>query len=77
MAFTHPACLVIILIFFASGKKMWLEDVETTQIWVSGGEVILRREGEEFSYRLANEPGEWIHGLPEGLVWADAQALFF
>lgn len=55
---------------------MWMEDVMTAQTWINGGEVIIKREGEEFSFRLANEPGDWIPGLPEGMVWADAEALF-
>ncbi len=48
----------------------------TAQIWINGGEVIIKREGEEFSFRLANESGEWIPGLPDGMIWADAEALF-
>ena len=72
---TPGSVLSVITIIFREGL-MWLEDIDTVQTWVGGGEVILKREGEDFSFRLANEPGDWIPGLPDGLVWADAQALF-
>ena len=55
---------------------MWIENEETIQTWVNGGEVILKKVDREYSFRLANEPGDWMTGLPEGIVWADAQALF-
>jgi len=55
---------------------MWVEDTETVQTWVNGGEVILKKFGREYAFRLANEMGNWIDGLPDGMVWADAQALF-
>jgi len=55
---------------------MWLEEEETIQTWINGGEIILKKTNRDFAYRLANEPGDWIPGLPDGMVWADAQALF-
>ena len=55
---------------------MWIEDEEIIQTWVNGGEVILKKVDREYSFRLANEPGDWMTGLPEDMVWADAQALF-
>lgn len=59
-----------------SEAAMWLEDEETIQTWVNGGEVILKKIDREYAYRLANEAGDWIDGLPDGMVWADAQTLF-
>ncbi len=55
---------------------MWLEEIETIQTWVNGGEVILKKVGREFTFRLANEAGDWMDGLPDGMVWADVQTLF-
>lgn len=55
---------------------MWVEDEETIQTWVNGGEVILKKVDREYAFRLANEAGDWIDGLPDGMVWADAQSLF-
>ena len=55
---------------------MWLEEIDTIQTWVNGGEVILKKVGCEYAFRPANEAGDWIDGLPEGMVWADAQSLF-
>ena len=55
---------------------MWLEEIETIQTWVNGEEVILKKVGREFTFRLANEAGDWMDGLPDGMVWADAQTLF-
>lgn len=55
---------------------MWLEEIDTVQTWGNGGEVILKKVGSEYAFRPANEAGDWINGLPEGMVWADAQALF-
>jgi hypothetical protein len=43
---------------------------------VNGGEVILKKVDRDYAYRLANEAGDWIDGLPDGMVWADAQSLF-
>lgn len=55
---------------------MWLEDEETIQTWVNGSEVILKKIDRDYSYRFDNEAGDWINGLPDGMVWGDAQALF-
>jgi len=55
---------------------MWIDEMDTIQTWVNGGEVILKKVGREYSYRHANEAGDWMQGLPDGMVWADAQALF-
>lgn len=55
---------------------MWIDEMDTIQTWVNGGEVILKKVGKEYSYRFANTTGDWIQGLPDGMVWADAQALF-
>ena len=55
---------------------MWIEDEETIQTWVNGREVILKKVGRDYAFRLANEAGNWMDGLPDGMVWADAQALF-
>ncbi len=55
---------------------MWLEDQQTTHTWFNGAEIILKKEGRDYAYRFDGEPGDWIEGLPEGMVWADAQALF-
>jgi len=55
---------------------MWIEDEETIQTWVNGGEIILKKVGRDYAFRLANEPGDWMEGLPDGMVWADAQSLF-
>ena len=55
---------------------MWTDEMDTIQTWVNGGEVILKKVGREDSYRHANEAGDWMQGLPDGMVWADAQALF-
>lgn len=64
--------------FYLTEKPiMWMENIETIQTWVNGGEVILKKVGREFCYRLVNEPGDWIPGLPDGMIWADAQALFY
>ena len=55
---------------------MWTDEMETIETWVNGGEVILKKVGREYSYRPANEAGAWIQGLPDGMVWAEAQSLF-
>ena len=55
---------------------MWVDEMNTVQTWVNGGEIVLKKEGNTFSFRLANEAGDWMEGLPNGMVWADAQALF-
>jgi hypothetical protein len=55
---------------------MWLEEIDTLETWVNGGEVILKKVGRAYAFRLANESGDWMDGLPDGMVWADAQALF-
>ena len=55
---------------------MWIEEMDTIQTWVNGEEIILKKIGKEYSYRPANEPGNWIQGLPHGMVWGDAQILF-
>jgi hypothetical protein len=55
---------------------MWTDEMDTIQTWVNGGEVILKKVGREYSYRHANESGDWMQGLSHGMVWADAQALF-
>ncbi|TFG61987.1 MAG: hypothetical protein E4H32_06610 [Nitrospirales bacterium] len=55
---------------------MWVEEEETIQTWVNGGEVIIKKVGREYAFRLANEAGNWMDGLPDGMVWADAQSLF-
>jgi hypothetical protein len=55
---------------------MWLEEIETIETWVNGGEVILKKVGNDYAFRLANEAGDWMDGLPDGMVWADAQSLF-
>lgn len=55
---------------------MWIDEMDTLQAWVNGEEVILKKVGREYSYRPANETGNWIQGLPQGLVWGDAQILF-
>ena len=55
---------------------MWLEDVETVEAWVDGIAVILKKIDRDYSYRFDNEAGDWIDGLPDGIVWGDAQALF-
>jgi len=55
---------------------MWLENEEIVQAWINGSEVILKKIDHEYSYRLDNEAGNWIDGLPDGMVWGDAQALF-
>jgi hypothetical protein len=55
---------------------MWIDEVETKEIGVSGEEIVIKKVGRDYSYRFANEAGDWITGLPHGLVWGDAQALF-
>ena len=55
---------------------MWKEETETLETWINGQEIILKKIGRKYSYRPANEAGDWIAGLPEGLVWADAQVMF-
>ena len=55
---------------------MWVEEEETIQTWVNGGEVILKKVDRNYAYRLVDEAGDWIDGLPDGMVWADAQSLF-
>ncbi len=55
---------------------MWVEDEETVQTNVYGEDIILKKVDREYTYRLVNEAGDWMPGLPEGMVWADAQALF-
>jgi len=55
---------------------MWLEKFDTIQTWVNGEEIILKKEGKAFAHRPEGMVGEWIQGLPEGMVWADAQTLF-
>jgi hypothetical protein len=55
---------------------MWTDEMDTIQTWVNGGEVILKKVGRDYSYRQANEAGDLMQGLPDGMVWADAQALF-
>ena len=55
---------------------MWIDEMETKEIGVNGEEVVIKKVGREYSYRFANEAGDWIQGLPDGLVWGDAQALF-
>ena len=36
---------------------MWIDEMDTIQTWVNGGEVILKKIGKEYSYRLPNEAG--------------------
>jgi hypothetical protein len=55
---------------------MWVENEETIQTCVNGEEVILKKIDREYTYRPSNETGDWIDGLPDGMVWADAQSLF-
>ncbi len=55
---------------------MWLEEMETMQTWVNGEEIVLKKVGKSFAYRPDGAAGDWISGLPEGLTWSDAQALF-
>jgi len=55
---------------------MWIDEMDTIETWVNGEEVILKKVGREYSYRPANETGDWLKGLPDGMVWADAQTLF-
>jgi hypothetical protein len=57
-------------------KAIWIEEEETIQTWVNGGEVILKKVSGDYAFRLANEPGDWMEGLPHGMVWTDAQLLF-
>ena len=47
---------------------MWVEEEETIQTWVNGGEVILKKVDREYAFRLANEAGDWIEGLPDGMA---------
>lgn len=54
---------------------MWVEE-ETIQAWVNGGKVIIKKVGREYAFRLANQAGDWIDGLPDGMVRADGQSLF-
>ena len=55
---------------------MWVENEETVQTNVYGEEIILKKVDREYTYRLVNETGDWMPGLPKGMIWADAQALF-
>ncbi len=55
---------------------MWLEELETIQTFVNGEEIVLKKEGKTFAHRPDGTVGDWIQGLPKGMVWADAQALF-
>jgi hypothetical protein len=55
---------------------MWIEEMEAKETWIDGKEVVIKKFGREYSHRLANEPGDWIQGLPDGMVWTDAQAIF-
>ena len=55
---------------------MWIDEIQTMHTWVNGDEVIIKKEGRDYSFRLDNQSGDWIEGLPNGMVWADAQALF-
>jgi hypothetical protein len=55
---------------------MWIDEMETKEIGVNGEEVVIKKVGRDYSYRFANEAGHWTTGLPDGLVWGDAQALF-
>jgi len=55
---------------------MWTDEMDTIETWVNGREVILKKMGRDYWYRPANEAGDWLKGLPDGMVWADAQALF-
>lgn len=55
---------------------MWTDEMETVETWVNGREIILKKVGRDYSYRPANEAGVWVQGLPDGMVWADAQTLF-
>lgn len=55
---------------------MWIDEMDTIQTWVNGEEIILKKVGREYSYRPANTTGNWVKGLPHGMVWGDAQTLF-
>ena len=41
---------------------MWIED-QTIQTWVNGGEVILKKVGRDYAFRLANEGGRLDGGI--------------
>ena len=55
---------------------MWKKNEKTIQTWCTGEDVILKKIDREYAYRPADEAGDWVDGLPNGIVWADAQALF-
>ncbi len=55
---------------------MLIEETEAKETWIDGKEVVIKKFGREYSHRSANEPGDWIQGLPDGMVWADPQAIF-
>lgn len=55
---------------------MWIDEMDTIPTWVNEEEVVIKKIGREYSYRFANEPSDWTPGLPDGLVWGHAQALF-
>jgi hypothetical protein len=55
---------------------MWTDEMDTIETWVNGREVILKKVARGYSSRPANEAGDWLKGLPDEIVWADAQALF-
>lgn len=47
---------------------MLLENEDTIQTRVNGGKAILKKIDRDYAYRRANEPGNWIDGLPDGIV---------
>lgn len=55
---------------------MWKDELNTVQTWVNGGEVVLKKKRKMYSFRFPNDPENGIKGLPDGMVWADTQALF-
>ena len=53
-----------------------MDEEKVIQLTVEGQELILKKTDDEVFYRIANEYGEWLPGIPEGTVWSDVQAMF-
>ena len=48
---------------------MWIDEIDTIETWVNGREVILKKMGRDYSYRPANEAGDWLKRFPDGMGW--------
>lgn len=49
---------------------------EIRQFWAEGETWIIKREEDQYWYRVDQKPGPWKSGLPPGVFPSDAEILF-